>query len=433
MDGVKDVAPEIIEAILKDFEESMSSPTIVIQQLEEQAKQIGANYGLAYRYAGEVNNALNKAIRDNLTADVLPDGNLYYNIAERVFGVTLKRGHDFVTDFAKIVQNSINKENGVGLKPVSSPFNEDRAKGIAKYVAYNRLDPTPYDEVIQKKISDAVENYLFNSVDETIRENAELHSKVGLHAVIKRIVSSSKPCERCQNLQGTYDYEDVRGSGNPVFQRHTRCHCIVLYKSSKDTDWLDVHSKYDSYSDEEVKRIEKETNIKLLNHPASGDNIGVLLKKPMFENVFLEYYRNATPNKGLLEYDLGFKPQDNKKEVHVANIIHKQLGGNILFITKSDKKGVRKPDYLWNKRFWELKTSTGSKSSIDGRIRDARDQIKEMPGGIIIDLEKNIYSQSKIESIIFDRLERSYNFDVDIIIISNNKIQKILRYKKKRI
>lgn len=257
MDGVKDVAPEIIEAILKDFEKSMSSPSVVMQQLEQQAKQIGANYSLAYRYAGEVNNALNKAIRDNLTTDVLPDGNLYYNIAERVFGVTLERGHDFVSDFAKTVQSSINKENGVGLRPVSAPFNEERAKGIAKSVAYNRFDPTPYDEVVQKKISDATENYLLNSVDETIRENAELHSSAGLHAVIKRIVSSSEPCEWCQKLQGTYDYEDVKGTGNPVFRRHTRCHCIVLYKSSKDTDWLDVHTKYDSYSDEEVqKRIE---------------------------------------------------------------------------------------------------------------------------------------------------------------------------------
>lgn len=437
MDNVKDVAPEIIEAILKDFEKSMSSPSVVMRQLEEQVKQVGANYSLAYRYAGEINNALTKAIKDNLNADVLPDGNLYYNIAERVFGVTLKRGHDFVTDFAKKVQSSINKENGVGLKPVSAPFNEERAKGIAKYVAYNRLDPTPYDEVIQKKIDDAVENYLLNSVDETIRENAELHSKVGLHAVIKRIVSSSKPCERCQNLQGTYDYEDVRGSGNPVFQRHTRCHCIVLYKSSKDTDWLDVHTKYDSYSDKEVqKRIEyskavqtqaerdfrRQKNIARSNGENYVDALDYWCKTKTETGKVIE--GNTYVHEGVIYRVDGkhviFNPSDREKEV--AKIITDYFGGDITLYPKVKfPQGIKTSDYFYRAEKYDLTEIEGNAKDI---VYNKLKKKKLQANNYVLDITtKTTLSYHEVETQTINLFNRPVAHFVNrVIIVKDDKV-----------
>ena len=36
-------------------------------------------------------------------------------------------------------------------------------------------------------------------------------------------------CEWCRDLEGTYDYEDVKASGSDVYKRHEGCRCTVSY------------------------------------------------------------------------------------------------------------------------------------------------------------------------------------------------------------
>ena len=69
----KDIAPALLERIRADF----------LSLLGDEAPAADT-YAAAADYAERVGAALAEAFRRNLTADILPDGKLYWNIADRV-------------------------------------------------------------------------------------------------------------------------------------------------------------------------------------------------------------------------------------------------------------------------------------------------------------------------------------------------------------
>ena len=78
----KDIAPELLERIRADF-----------LALLGDAQQEADTYTAAAAYAELVGSALADAFRRNLTADILPDGRLYWNIADRVVRPLLEEGY----------------------------------------------------------------------------------------------------------------------------------------------------------------------------------------------------------------------------------------------------------------------------------------------------------------------------------------------------
>ena len=62
----------------------------------------------------------------------------------------------------------------------------------------------------------------------------------GLAPKIKR-TSTGHCCEWCEKLAGTYNYEDVRDTGNNVFRRHRHCRCTVEFITNGKRQ--NVHTK----------------------------------------------------------------------------------------------------------------------------------------------------------------------------------------------
>lgn len=88
----KDIAPELLERIRADF-----------RALLGDAKPAADTYAAAADYAELVGSALAEAFRRNLTADALPDGRLYWNIADRVVRPLLEEEHLLVADASAAV------------------------------------------------------------------------------------------------------------------------------------------------------------------------------------------------------------------------------------------------------------------------------------------------------------------------------------------
>ena len=59
-------------------------------------------------------------------------------------------------------------------------------------------------------------------------DNADFQYKAGLSPKIVR-TSTGNCCEWCDKLAGTYEYSDVRKTGNNVWRRHSYCRCLVDY------------------------------------------------------------------------------------------------------------------------------------------------------------------------------------------------------------
>lgn len=146
-------------------------------------------------------------------------------------------------------------------------------------------------------------------------------------------------------------------------------------------------------------------------------------------DVLAEYLANAKPGVGTVKYDDGYRISHHAEEIKTAQWLHENLGGDIVLL-QENLGGEKKPDYLWNKKYWELKTISTEKA-VDSAVRGALKQIEMHPGGIIIDSGTNQLEDDKLQQFIQRRMERSCKFDIDVIVLKDGKIAKAFRYKKK--
>lgn len=219
---MEDVTPKLLEDIQKDFER-MFDESNIIRKIYKELDLKKATYKEANEFAIEVGEILTKAFQQNISSDILPDGKMYYNIAERILTPTLEQNHEIVSAFSQDVQSILNEKVGIGIKPVKPEINQDRIQGIIDIVS----GKDKYDDIAYM-LGDPIVNFTLAVVDATVRANADFQYKAGLNPKIRR-TSTGKCCEWCDKLAGIYNYEEVSDTGNKVFRRHKNCRCLVEY------------------------------------------------------------------------------------------------------------------------------------------------------------------------------------------------------------
>lgn len=142
-----------------------------------------------------------------------------------------------------------------------------------------------------------------------------------------------------------------------------------------------------------------------------------------------EYKKTATPSRGAVEYDTGYKIGKHQEEIRIANFLHDTYGGDIKLLSESDELGVKIPDYNWRGKLWELKT-TSTLNATDSAVRKAIKQIQENPGGIILDYADHSIDLEALISVISKRVVRCELKSFDILMLSKGYAIKVLRYKK---
>ena len=137
------------------------------------------------------------------------------------------------------------------------------------------------------------------------------------------------------------------------------------------------------------------------------------------------YREDATPGRGLIDYEDGYIKKNNKNEIETARIIHKKYGGDI--VLKAEKYGQKNPDYEWLGSYWDLKSTTTEKAA-NSAIKSGMKQIRSHPGGIILNFGSNEFSMEKLMRTIDLRMQWYPDDSADIVIISNGDVIKVLRY-----
>lgn len=227
-----DVAPALLESIRRDFERNLGGREQAAQLLELIRGGAGT-YRQANEYAQQVGEALADAFRANLSSAVLPDGRMYWNIADRVVRPMLEQDHDLVAAAAEQVQTSLNEAAGIGIKAQAAPLDESRVKGFLDRLS----SEANYDDVAWI-LGEPVVNFSQSVVDESIRRNVDFQGRAGLRPrVIRR--AEARCCRWCSNLAGTYTYPNVP---QDVYRRHENCRCTVEYDPG-DGRRQDVWSK----------------------------------------------------------------------------------------------------------------------------------------------------------------------------------------------
>lgn len=239
-DKIKDLVPELLTDITKDFD-SKTKESKILKEKFIKLKNKKANHIDSNEFAQEIGEILSSAFKENITEEILPDGKIYYNIIDRILNTNLKNNYDIINDYAKNIQEDLNKKAGIGLKTIDAEFNRNRVDGIVESV----LKKDDYSVMINDLCS-SVENFSRAIVDDFIEKNADLHSKAGLKPIIEREMHGGA-CSFCKPLAGTYDYEEAKilaktdPKRNP-FARHRHCRCTVTYNPMNGKKKETVHS-----------------------------------------------------------------------------------------------------------------------------------------------------------------------------------------------
>lgn len=148
------------------------------------------------------------------------------------------------------------------------------------------------------------------------------------------------------------------------------------------------------------------------------------------EDVSAEYAERATPGEGTITQDDGYDTDRHTEETKIAEWLRSKFGGGIRLLNESKVDHEKRADLLWRGKLWDLKTASTEKAA-NTAIKRGLQQIRPNPGGIILDYKDIEISMDLLKQVIDKRMEwLSEGETVDIMIVRNGEVVKVLRYKK---
>ena len=229
---MEDVSPKLLKQVQDSFQASFDNDKR-LKKIYEKIEAGTATYSEANDFAVYAGEHLAKAYKQITSAD-LPDGRMYYNIANSIIPPTMTNNYDLVSQVATQIQQNLNEEAGIGLKTITPELNEDRIDGIV-----NRISSEANFDDISWILDSPIVDFSQSIVDDSIRENAEFHGEAGMTPKIIRKNAYFGCCDWCSKLEGTYIYPDVP---QDVYRRHDNCRCKVDYHPGNGKK-QNVHSR----------------------------------------------------------------------------------------------------------------------------------------------------------------------------------------------
>lgn len=242
-----DIVPQLIDDI-NTYINNRFEKDERIKGLKARLNEGKSTFAEAHTYANVVGDIVRDAFGENIKSEMLPDGTMYFNIADRVIRTVLTEDYENITEFAVGVQELENQRRNIGLKALQPAIDNDRIEGII-----NRVSSEPYDN-ISWILDEPVVNFSQSIVDNVVRTNCEVQKNAGLKPkIIRRAIN--KCCDWCAKLEGTYIYGT---EPHDVYRRHENCNCIVELEKGNFRQNAHTKQTYQIEHQEEIKeRISK--------------------------------------------------------------------------------------------------------------------------------------------------------------------------------
>lgn len=379
---MEDIAPELLARIEQEFEEQFKSDSL-LADLAAKLEAGTATHAEAYEYAGRVGEILTDAYQHNIVSSSLPDGKLWYNIANRVITPTMENNYDIISKYVTDVQTNLNKAAGLEIKAMPPDMDvSDKIQGIVNRVSSEES----YDDV-KWIFQEPVKTFGRNVVDASISANVDFQGKAGLTPKVVR-KSSGSCCKWCMSLVGTYTYPDVP---KDVYRRHDNCRCTVNYDpgsgkvknihSGKEGKRRYVQDEYGGYTKTKEARIAHAKEMAAAEEArkaaARGKRIATLGKRKT-ENVLLEKSKKGDTIRINLQFfaekDIENQNSNSLKRAikkYKANIIehNNKIQNPREYIPDWDSKDIREQEGLI--KHWKKEIRNFNKS-IDNRIDELK-------------------------------------------------------------
>lgn len=217
-----DVAPALLDA-LEDRFRALYDSNRPLRDVFGRVEAGTATYADAAKYAELVSRDLTTACAAVLKDEALPDGRMYYNIADRVLRPVIGEQTELIANVCERTQTALNQAAGIGMKAVRVEPDADRIQGIVDEAS----NAERFSDVAERVYSH-IDNLGRHTVDESVRQNADAQWKAGMAPKVHR-TGATGCCQWCADLAGTYDYGEVHEKGSEVWRRHANCGCLIEY------------------------------------------------------------------------------------------------------------------------------------------------------------------------------------------------------------
>ena len=130
----QDIATDLYARISAEFENKLKRDNEIkrFQKKLENNKSDLADVSLYARRLGEL---VSETLIETLDEEVLPNGIMYWNIAEKTILPLLKRVHQIVNESAIKAQKIQDAKAGIGINSIAAEFPEERAKALIQKIA----------------------------------------------------------------------------------------------------------------------------------------------------------------------------------------------------------------------------------------------------------------------------------------------------------
>lgn len=210
------------EDIADEFKNRVNSDKYV-QRYLRQIRDGKASYNTANKLAVRVGKNLGEVLKLHAPIENIDEWD-YIDLIPKSLGLD----HQIIADACRAVQENINADAGLSIKPQTPKFDKNRVYGLIK-----ELEDNPEFTNIEKSFYEQLVNFSESIVDDSIRENAGLMYRAGIKTMVVR-QADSNCCPWCEEVAGTYDYDDVKQSGSDVWRRHENCRCTIDYITERN-------------------------------------------------------------------------------------------------------------------------------------------------------------------------------------------------------
>lgn len=216
---MEDITPTLQKGIDKYFTSKVLG-SVTLRKLDKKVKDGTATYIDAMRYAKEIGNIRAKSFKNQVNADTLPNGKMYYHIAKGLINESLTKDYEAIKPICNVAQKNKNKALKVGVKVIEEKIDQDNIDSIVDMMSATE----EYDDK-SKLLEYALYTFSRTVVDRNMKANAEFQNKIGIKIVVTRIPSANC-CDWCADVAGEFEIKDAPDG---VFVHHNGCNCFVDY------------------------------------------------------------------------------------------------------------------------------------------------------------------------------------------------------------
>lgn len=223
----EDIAPALLKQVEKLFRQNLTKKGVDLKKDIQRARD--GTLRDVHSFSNKVGDALADAF-GSITTEELPEGTMFFNIADRVMRPPINDAYKMVSDVADEVQTASNKRAGLGLKSIRPPIEEDRIKGLIDAVTSAEYAQT--EHFLDYPVKCLIDHF----ADHHMEKNAEFLDNSGVFTEVIR-TAEANCCAWCSEKAGTYDgYREAQD--NEVFARHDGCRCTVEIRSGRTRGFM---------------------------------------------------------------------------------------------------------------------------------------------------------------------------------------------------